>query len=182
MSRPKGEKVFLKWLARGPAEKRRLADQVIANITPIFEQAGFSWVGTCFYGRPQINEIPMERRNDDGTVDFVSISFNKYRKPQFDLQALRLAPPDHRHWTKNAHLVWKQDDDVRYKRWGPKWWELDRAQAENKAVGRVRDLAPQLIAYLGGEQPGPNVRVWPMDSQRADVFGDRPVGLGLLCL
>lgn len=161
MANPKGEAVFLKWLARGPAEKRRLADQVIASVVPVFEQAGFAWVKTGSNGRPQINEIPMERRNDDGSVDVVSILFNKYREPYFDVQVLRLTPPDYSHWTKNASLVWKQDDDVRYKRWGPKWWELDRTRAEKRAVERVSALAPQLLTYLSGEYSGPNVRVWP---------------------
>jgi hypothetical protein len=157
----RGEKVFVKWLMRGPAEKRRLADQVIACIVPIFEQAGFSWAQACFYGRPQINEIPLERRNDDGSVDFVSISFNKFRKPQFDIQGLRLAPHDNRHWIRNGYLVWKQDDDVRYTRWGPKWWQVNRVQAEKESVEVVRNLVPQLLNYLVGDQPGPNVRVWP---------------------
>lgn len=162
------EKVFVKWLMRGHTEKRRLADQVIDRIVPVFEQAGFSWVQSSFYGRPQINEVPMERRNGDGTVDFVSISFNKNRKPQFDIQVLRLVPPEHRRWSKNAHLVWKQDDDVRYKRWGPKWWQLERIQAEKRTVEIVRGFVPQLLAYLSGEPPGPNVRVWPEKGAEED--------------
>jgi len=164
MDVPKQEKSFLNWLARGSEAKRRLGDKVIASIVPIFEQAGFSWAASCFYGRPHINEIPMERQNADGTVDFISISFNKYRKPQFDVQALRLVPPDHRRWSKNAHLVWKQDDDVRYKRWGPKWWQWERTKAEDKAVEMIRHLVPQLLDYLSGAPPGPNIRIWPEKS------------------
>jgi hypothetical protein len=156
-----GESLFMKWLARGPVEKRRLADAVIAIVVPVFEKAGFSSVKTDSYGRPQVNEMAMERCNDDGTVDIVSILFNKYRKPYFDVQVLRLVPPDYSHWAKNAHLVWMQDDDVRYKRWGPKWWQLDQAKAGKVVVERVRSLVPQLIDYLDDQKIGPNVRVWP---------------------
>ena len=168
MGNPKGESLFLKWLARGPVEKRHLADRVISIVVPFFEEAGFSWVKSGSNVRPQINEIAMERRNGDGSVDVVSILFSKYRKPFFDVQVLRLMPPDYSHWAKNAHLVWKQGDDVRYKRWGPRWWQLDQVKACNSVVDRVLSLSPQLLDYLADQQIGSNVRVWPTLRTRAE--------------
>ena len=158
----KSQKAFLKWLDRGPAEKRFLADEVIASVVPIFLQAGFVWVDVCFdIGRPQVNEIPLERRHGDGTVDFVSILFNKYRAASFDIRGGTKRPDGSGgwDWVKAAALVWKQDDGFRFRRWSRKWWEFNRQAAEKRVAERVAGLSPQLVAYLNGNEAGPNVRV-----------------------
>lgn len=158
----KSEKVFVKWLLRGPERMRDTGEKVVATIVPLIENAGFIWVDKTFdIGPVQANEIALERTNVDRSVDFISIYFDKYRKPKFEVWGGTKRPdtPNDWEWVKGATLVWKQDDGYRYKQWAPNWWQLSRTAAKTKVVNDVARYIPQMIGYLNGEPPGPNVRV-----------------------
>ena len=151
---------FAKWLSFGPPETRQLGSLVESELVPALEKLGFSVTGDrrllvdlSVLGR----ELELERSTDD-CVDVITINFDKYHRPRFQVSAARrLTQPPHA-FVRACNLV--PSSRHSYFFWGKPWWLPTRLWTTGRAfrlVASIRARLPQLDLFLSTTQRGPHV-------------------------
>ncbi len=157
---PSQTKRFHKWLNLSPHETRHLASRVESLLVAGLEELGFSLPsgprllpGLDILGR----EIELERSAGD-SVDTVTISFDKYRRPRFQVNVARrmtLAPHQVVH---SCNLVAHSGQYFYF--WGKPWWLPSILWTDWRAdhlVDSIKFRLPQIDQFLSSGRRGPNI-------------------------
>ena len=178
-----GEERFRRWLERRSADEGLLVERLLDKIVPILTGTGFKRVSTPVEGgRVQVGEVRFERSNPDATVTYVSIGFGVTRRSRFNIVAAVLYQREDGEWLskRTGWLVWRKRIEAKYKVWKPRKLSLNRALAIEDVVGRAAQAFPQLMRFLEGETPGPNVMDHgfftgkPAENAAADSAPEKP--------
>jgi hypothetical protein len=149
---------FLNWARRGEPAYAELVVGAANLFVSELEPAGFVWTEVDSLGTGPEHSVKLERVRAEGETDFVLFVFDKYRRAQFQalLGTKRSAPPHA--WVRAGALVWKkQSEDIKFKWWGARWWQLDKLAALEAAVVQVHRLLPQAVDFLSGGPPGSSI-------------------------
>jgi len=151
-------RAFKRWLALGPKSREAQASYAMRLFLPALEVVGFKWVEKGFDGvNAQVNAIELERENVQGQIDFISIIFDKYRSPRFQI-ALgtkeKLVP--HK-WVRGGRIVRRKSGLDKHNWWGAKWWHLNKGVRFAFAVNEVFAILPQAVDFLSNGTVGPNI-------------------------
>jgi hypothetical protein len=173
-----------KWSRLGGAPLIALVRCVEERLLPPFLDAGFVRVDVHGWDRSfpvSASELHLERRKGD-VIQAVSVSFDKYHRPAFQVHLFRCAadPPHER--LGSASMV-KRPGRC-YDFWGKPWWLPVRfwpARASDRTVARLAGLLDQSLAFLDLGERGPNISP-PVDlsglfpPKDAPGQGQRPTG------
>ena len=155
---PERKRAFLRWLTKGSKERETQARHALTTFLPPLLQAGFEWVEKDFEGyNSQVNSISLERGDSQGNIDFISIIFDKHRKPKFKIVAgtKKLNPPYE--WIKAGDIVRYRSETDQAKWWAPKFWQPNKKAVFNANVAKVAALLPQLIRFLDTGEVGSHI-------------------------
>lgn len=142
---------FKRWRATRPNRVQYLADLILAEIVPLFEQERFVWYPDYAGGDiQQVSNscIPLQRREGEFWPT-VEIAFDRRDRPSFYLD-FALQPPNCRRYTKDGWEAVAQSD---------------AALVDGYAIFRAKGtnwLAPDRFGYL-------YLSLWPRRRLRKDV-------------
>lgn len=148
------------WRKLGGKTVIELAGLVDERLTPPFLDAGFLWVDVHGWDKSfpvSGRQIQLERRSGN-SVQGVTISFDKYYRPAFQVHLMLWAadPPHER--VRIADVVRRPRQFYCF--WGKPWWvpaRLWSARAMEKVVKQVAGHIGQSIAFLEQGERGPNI-------------------------
>ena len=140
-----------KWAALGGPSLTYLVEQVTGEIVPFFLANGFRRVSR-YMDDPgdaiSARQIRLERRRD-GEIEGVSITFDKYHRPAFQIQVERRVATGTQDWVRAANVVKRPGQYLCF--WGAPWWlpaRLWPRAASRHVAARVRVLSPATLAFL----------------------------------
>jgi hypothetical protein len=155
---------FQRWVKAGPKEMEpTLLRSASALVAPL-EAAGFECAEKAFDGSAvPAHSLNLERRSPADQVDFVLIIFDKRRRLRFQIifGSKHAAAPYA--WVRSGALVWRPgSEQVKFKWWGAKWWNLSKVETFCDAVNMVIALMPQAVEYLSSGKVGAHVYADPI--------------------
>jgi hypothetical protein len=155
---PERKRAFLRWLALGAKKREAQTKRAIAAFLPTLKAAGFEWIEKSFDGvSAQVNAIELERENVEGQIDFVSIIFDKHRRPKFQIALGTKEKAFPHRWVRGGRVVWHKNGLDKHNWWGAKWWHLNKEDAFDAAVKEVTGILPQAIDFLSNGAVGSNI-------------------------
>jgi hypothetical protein len=142
---------FATWCRLGGAPLISLAEQISGTFVPIFIENGFTRVST-YMGDPSdrisAREIRLERLS--GTeIEGVTISFDKYRRPSFQVSVDRRQIAGGAGWVRAANIVKRPQQYICF--WGSPWWLPARLWSPARSwrvAERLCAIAPDMLAFL----------------------------------
>jgi hypothetical protein len=154
------EKRLAKWRNLAPAQTRVLIDGALDLLVPTLEAQGFERVG--FVRLDSIHptsgrEIVMERVIGE-CVDEVTLNFDKFRRPRFQVQCSRRELSEPHRFIRSANLVLKSTQYYHF--WGKPWWlptQLWPDGASQRALKQVKSHLSQVRPFLESAERGPNI-------------------------
>jgi len=165
-------KRFSRWQSRAPRESRVLSELLESRITPVFEAQGFSRVGIALGRSDQpvdSDEIRLER-SSDAEIDTITIWFDKYRRPRFQIgfsRRMRTPPND---FIRSAHLTKRSTQYFCF--WGkpmffPRWLWSDRSAS--REIDRIHRKIDQIVPFLEAGKRGRNIGIpYQAESSKKD--------------
>jgi hypothetical protein len=154
---------FSRWCQLGGPRLRLLADRVETDLLPAWATSGFSRCETDpVFGEPVPGgEILLSRAMGDD-VAFISIMFDKYHRPAFQIALIRRkAKPPH-DMVFSGNLV--SSPKGNYQFWGKPWWWPGRfwsAAMARRTVAQVAARQAEALAFLETSARGRSIsRDW----------------------
>jgi hypothetical protein len=113
---------FSKWQNLAPPQTRHLSAAVDTELVPLFERAGFSRVGVTLRqpDSPVSGKDIQLEREVEGAIDSVTISFEKYATPRFQIHFSRRETSPPHSFVRSANLVARKRQYYHF--WGKPWW------------------------------------------------------------
>jgi len=156
-------------MSGGPDEISSELVRALQVLLPVLERYGFRWLEKSFdTGQLPANIVNLERSPDSGAVDYVLLVFDKNRRRRFQIIFGKKGKDSPYPWIRAGALVWKSGSELlKYKWWGPRWWEINKSLAFASVVNQVAELFPQVDLFLANGVIGVNVfeSSIPTDSQ-----------------
>jgi hypothetical protein len=153
---------FATWCRLGGPQLIDLADQVSSVLVPIFVENGFSRVATYMRDPADMvsaREIRLERSREE-EIEGVTINFDKFRRPRFQVSVDRRHAAEAHDWVRAANIVKRPRQDICF--WGSPWWlptRLWSPACSRRIVKRLRATAPDMLAFLDDGQRSRYLRV-----------------------
>ena len=122
-----------------------------SEIVPFFIKSGFSWISVSYHDPEWVvsgNEIDLERINDE-SVDTLSISFNKYCSPTFQLSLIRRNKIKGNEFIRSARLVASGSEYYHF--WCKPWYwptKLWPNALSAREVKKVKSKLSQLVEFI----------------------------------
>lgn len=153
---------FATWSRLGGHSLLSLADQISSAFIPIFAEHGFARVS--IYMRDPTDtilarEIRLERLSGQ-EIEGVTISFDKYHRPAFQVSVDRRRAGKTKDWVRAANVVKRPQQYICF--WGAPWWLPARLwwpARSRKLAERLCAIAPDMLNFLDTGQPSRNLRV-----------------------
>jgi hypothetical protein len=153
---------FATWCRLGGPSLISLAEQISSAFIPIFAEHGFARVS--IYMRDPgdtilAREIRLERLSE-GEVEGITISFDKYHRPAFQVSVDRRRTVKAKDWVRAANVVQRPQQYICF--WGSPWWlpaRLWSRPRSRKVAERLCAIAPDMLAFLDGGQLSRHLRV-----------------------
>ena len=142
---------FKKWQNLCPETTRALSALVDSKLTLVLGQAGFSRVDVSLgHSDDPVggNMIEFERWSPDW-VDSITINFEKYRAPRFQVHGHRRSIEPPHAFVRSANLVNRSTQYLHF--WGKPWWRprlLWSREASARTVSAVERDMEQLLRFL----------------------------------
>jgi hypothetical protein len=153
---------FAKWCRLGGPQLVNLADQVSSVFVPIFLENGFARV-SIYMRDPadtvSVREIRLERACGE-EIEGVTINFDKYRRPCFQVSVDRRRANGAKEWVRAANIVKRPKQYICF--WGSPWWlprPLWSPARSQSVVGRLTAIAPDMLTFLDDGQRSRYLRV-----------------------
>jgi hypothetical protein len=149
-----------RWLRLAPPQTRHLVGLISGRASLLLAEKGFRPVELTL-GNPEwpISGRDLEfERAGTGFVDSVTISFDKYMSPRFQVLASRRVPEPPHSCIRAGNLVSRPTKYYCF--WGKPWWLpswLWSARLSAASASRVESLLGQLFRMLEDGSRGPNI-------------------------
>lgn len=153
---------FATWCRLGGPSLISLAEQVSSAFIPIFTEQGFARVSIYMCDPSDTilaREIRLERLREE-EIEGVTISFDKYHRPSFQVRVERLRTIGTMDWVRAANVVRRPQQHICF--WGSPWWLASRLWTparSQRAVERLCVIAPDMLAFLEDGQLSRHLRV-----------------------
>lgn len=144
MSMENHKKKYEKWKRLCPIQTRYMCSLIESEVVPFFIESGFSWVSVSYHDPEWVvsgNEIDLERINEE-SVDTLSISFDKYRNPTFQVSLIRRKKIKGNEFIRSANLVAK--DSEYYHIWCKPWYWPTKLWPNSLSVREVKKVKSEL--------------------------------------
>lgn len=151
MSMDSHKRKYEKWKRLCPQQTRYMCRLIEAEITPFFIKSGFSWISVSYHDPEWVvsgNEICLERLNEE-SVDTLSISFDKYRRPSFQVGLIRRKKTKGNEFIRSANLVSKKSEY--YHMWcKPRYWptKLWPNYLSSREIKKVKSSLAYLMEFI----------------------------------
>lgn len=162
---------FSRWISRGHPEISKEFVGALEVLLPVLERYGFRWVEKAFdTDQMPANIVNLERYPESDIIDYVLLVFDKERQRRFQLLFGKKGKVPPHPWIRAGALVWKTGSELlKYKWWGPAWWEINKSAAFGNVVNHVAELLPQVDLFLVNGATGPNVFKSSIPKDRQDT-------------
>lgn len=151
---------FKRWQGHLPRETKVLSDNIEATLVPKVLSAGYE-VQDLFFGdrkdRVSPSEIHFERVEGE-RINYVTFSFDKYRRPKFQVHfgSRQIVAPFA--LLSRGNLVSKSGEYYHF--WGKPWWLPNSMWSDRCSTNVVQTVAAkldQVFDYLQTGARGPNI-------------------------
>ncbi|WP_331352867.1 hypothetical protein [Cellvibrio sp. UBA7671] len=149
------KKKYSKWKNLCPPETRYLCEKIEQEIVPFFLGIGFQWISVSYHDPEWVvsgSEIDLERINED-SVDTLSIAFEKYRSPRFQICLIKRKKIQGNEFLRSASLVKKSSEY--YRMWGKPWFWPTKYwpnSLTDKTIQTVKAGLEPLVEYIDKEK------------------------------
>ena len=152
-------KGFVRWAKQGPNGMDAVMLRAASAFLQALEAASFRWVDKAFdsSGVPA-HVVNLERNLTAARTDYVMVIFDKHRRPRFQVLFGSKGSTSPYPWIRAGALVWEQGSElVKFKWWGPSWWQLNKVESLSRTIDKVASLMPQVLQYMSSGEVGANV-------------------------
>ena len=154
------QKRLRKWLNLAPLKTRHLGSCVEQVLVPSLERLGFDLPtnrGLLTEHLVLGRELELERKGGE-YVDTVTFSFDKYRRPRFQIYCARRAVAPPHAFLRSCNLV--ANNMQYYYFWGIPWWYPTAWWSNNRSdllINFIEGRLAQLDRFLASADSGPNI-------------------------
>jgi len=153
-------KRFKRWQNLAPPQTRYLSNLLDTELIPKLEALGFQRVNIS-RNNPEWpvsgSEISLERVSG-AFLDSITINFEKYRTPRFQIHASRSEATQPHTGIRGCNFVARSSQYCHF--WGRPWWLPTRfwsEQGSKRTVVRVLSRTEQLLLFLEVGERGSNI-------------------------
>lgn len=153
---------FAAWCRLGGTPLICLAEELSTVVVPIFLENGFARVSVYMRDpsdRISAREIRLERLSKEH-IEGLTISFDKYHRPSFQVSADRRWAVGAKDWVRAANIVKRPRQYICF--WGSPWWlplRLWSTARSRKVAERLRLISPEILAFLNDGHLSRHIRV-----------------------
>jgi|GEM_PF-4743855 len=135
---------------------RALANLVEEQLVPAYLAAGFHRAAIYMNDPMEVvsgREVHLERQ-ENGVIQFVTLNFDKYRRPAFQMHIGCRGTNSNRTWIRSANVVKRRGQLLHS--WGKpiwlpvQWWTEGMS---SRVINRLVAMTPEVLAFLEGGQP-----------------------------